>query len=290
VLNKKTKTFVFLGGGIILLGMGVLVAVYLMGQINSSILRQVSTTDQIDQNKVDVVITTRDLILGELVADSDVTTLSIPAEFVPRDTLNKTEDAINKFVTTGLVQGEMLLKHNLADPTNINHDIAYILNDSHVLFAFPARDLMSVNSVIQRGDIVDILATISIEVGKIGPIEEDQITALPERGDDEEKAETRVLTINANQAVEITALVADIIKAEEEDGRDQNLPPTRNEVKVNAYLLALPPQDALVLKHLIDTGGKFDMVLRAATSRGKFDLNPVTKEYIVELYGLGIVP
>jgi pilus assembly protein CpaB len=58
---------------------------------------------------------------------------------------------------------------------------------------------------------------------------------------------------------------------------------------VRAYLLALNPQDALVLKHLKDNGGVFDLVLRSPTSTQSFDLTPVTQEYIVELYGLEIL-
>ena len=53
-----------------------------------------------------------------------------------------------------------------------------------------------------------------------------------------------------------------------------------------ALLLALDPQDALVLKHLKDTGAIFDLVLRSPTSNLLFDLEPVTDEYLIDLYGL----
>jgi pilus assembly protein CpaB len=65
---------------------------------------------------------------------------------------------------------------------------------------------------------------------------------------------------------------------------------SRMNTKINSYLLALSPQDALVLKHLNDTGATFDFVIRAPTSTTQFDLTPVTAEYIVELYGLEILP
>jgi pilus assembly protein CpaB len=51
-------------------------------------------------------------------------------------------------------------------------------------------------------------------------------------------------------------------------------------------MLALAPQDALVLKHLKDTGAIFDLVLRAPTSTELFDLTPVTSQYISERYQL----
>jgi hypothetical protein len=58
--------------------------------------------------------------------------------------------------------------------------------------------------------------------------------------------------------------------------------------RVRAYLLALSPQDALILKHLQDTGAKFDLVLRAPTSIELFDLTPVIPDYLVDRYELEI--
>jgi len=275
--------------GIILVGVGLIIALRLNQQSLTRADKNADGANAEETPQVNVVVTTHDLFLGDFLGPEDLAVVTMPSEFVPRNAVTSIDDAANRFVKTDMVQGEMILKHNLADPTNINHDIAYILSDSHVLFAFPADDLMSVNSVIQRGDIVDILATISIDVSKIGAVEgEEQVSPVAEEGSTQEK-EVHIITMDAYQAVEITALVADIVKVEGEE-TDPAASPDRGNVKVRAYLLALPPQDALLLKHLVDTGATFDMVLRAPTSRGNFDLIPVTKEYIVELYGLGIVP
>ena len=287
-MNKQTKIILFALIGIILVGVGLIVALRLNQQLLIRADRDADGANEEETPQVSVVVTTHDLFLGDFLGTEDLATVSMPSEFVPRNAVTSIDDAVNRFVKTDMVQGEMILKHNLADPTNINHDIAYILSDSHVLFAFPADDLMSVNSVIQRGDIVDILATISIDVSRIGAVEgEEQVSPVAE--EDEEEKEVHIITMDAYQAVEITALVADIVEVEGEEV-DPAASPDRGEITVRAYLLALPPQDALLLKHLVDTGATFDMVLRAPTSRGNFDLIPVTKEYIVELYGLGIVP
>jgi len=288
-LNKQTKIILFALIGIILVGVGLIIALRLNQQSLTRADKNADGANAEETPQVSVVVTTHDLFLGDFLGPEDLAVVTMPSEFVPRNAVTSIDDAANRFVKTDMVQGEMVLKHNLADPTNINHDIAYILSDNHVLFAFPADDLMSVNSVIQRGDIVDILATISIDVSKIGAVEgEEQVSPVAEEGSTQEK-EVHIITMDAYQAVEITALVADIVKVEGEE-TDPAASPDRGNVKVRAYLLALPPQDALLLKHLVDTGATFDMVLRAPTSRGNFDLIPVTKEYIVELYGLGIVP
>ena len=99
------------------------------------------------------------------------------------------------------------------------------------------------------------------------------------------------------QAQQISAVIADIqyeqgnytgvpLGNEEEIIASEEPPPA--DIKVRAYLLILNPQDALVLKQLIDIGGIFDMVLRAPSSDRLFDLQPVMSEYLIDRYQLEI--
>jgi pilus assembly protein CpaB len=53
-------------------------------------------------------------------------------------------------------------------------------------------------------------------------------------------------------------------------------------------LLALNPQDALLLKHLVDTGATFDIVLRSPNSTQLFELEPIISEYLIDKYQLDI--
>ena len=151
--------------------------------------------------------------------------------------------------------------------------------------AFPADDLMSRESMVQRGDVVDIFATFQEKVKTIG--ETTTTTGEPA------EPEMRTFTVDTMQKVSVTAMVLDVIEQEGNaaplpgDGGEQAPPP---ETRIKAYLLALNPQDALILKHLKDTEAIFDIVLRAPTSTAQFGLTPVTEEYIVEYYGLEILP
>jgi hypothetical protein len=96
--------------------------------------------------------------------------------------------------------------------------------------------------------------------------------------------------------VEITAMVVDVITEEQSQTSPVSLPdqgtpqpqptPQPSQIRIRAYLLALLPQDALVLKHLKDQGAIFDIVLRAPTSNQLFDLSPVTSEYLMDRYEL----
>jgi len=97
--------------------------------------------------------------------------------------------------------------------------------------------------------------------------------------------------------VEITATIVEV--ASTNQGGNQGQPivnqegtpvptptPSPSQRNTVALLLALDPQDALVLKHLKDTNAIFDLVLRSPTSNLVFELEPVTPEYLVDLFGL----
>ncbi|MCK4725911.1 MAG: hypothetical protein KAT29_08910, partial [Anaerolineales bacterium] len=165
----------------------------------------------------------------------------------------------------------------------------FILDEYQVLMAFPASDLMSSLSVIQRGDLIDILVTRSQEAPK-EPEEEADIGVVTE----EEERVTETFTFDAMQRLEVTALVVDIIEEQQQQqqpaipGVEQQdaPPPPEPAYKIRAYLFALVPQDALVLKHLKDTGATFDFVLRSPTSSQLFELSPVTSEYLNDRYEL----
>lgn len=231
--------------------------------------------------KTAVVVVTRDLALGDTIARTDVELVSVPVEIAPRTAIANIEEVVGKIIKTDLVQVEMVLSHNLADPTNNNNDLSFILSEDHVLMAFPADDLMSRESMVQRGDIVDIFATFKQKVKTVGEIT--TTTGEPQ------EPETRNFTVDSLQKVGVTALVLEVIDKNTDTGltQDQN---NQTAYRIRAYLLALNPRDALILKHLKDTGAIFDIVLRAPTSTVKFDLTPVTEEYIIEFYGLEILP
>jgi len=284
-LSNKAKVFMIVIAGLILVAVGVFASILLIQRYQAS---QVPVNVEEETVKTTVVVLTRDLSLGDRIETGDVELASVPVEIAPRDVLSTLDAAVGKMVKTDMIQGEMVLLHNLADPTNNIGDISFILSDDHILMAFPADDLMSRNSMIQRGDIIDIFATFDEEVQTVGD--------TPAVTDQENEPQTRTFTVDTMQKVSVTALVVDVIENQSNtntdanllQGSDQSTPTQRGTIE--AYLFALSPQDALILKHLKDTNATFDIVLRAPTSTMQFELTPVTAEYIVEFYGLEILP
>lgn len=270
-MSSRSRAILIVLAGVVLVVVGIAASMLLIQRINQ---RNQAAQEQAQAVKTPVVVMTRDMRLGDRIAAGDVSVTEMPVDVIPRDAVTTVDGAVGKFLTADMVQGEMLLQHNLADPTNNNHDLSFILADDHVLMAFPPMDLMSSENIIQRGDVVDLFATFQEAVKSVG-----DTTQVTTTGNEEPVM--RTFTVDAFQKISITALVMDVVK----DDQGQT-----TSTSISSYLLALNPQDALVLKHLKDMGANFDIVLRAPTSTTQFDLTPVTEEYIIELYGLEILP
>jgi pilus assembly protein CpaB len=277
-LNNKLRGILLLLVGFILISAGI-VAVYLLTQ-QIIVPRILPISEQKVKSKVVIVL--HDKALGDLLKPEDLSTLEVPAEMIPRDAVKTVEEAVNRYVKTDLVQGEIVLQHNLADPTNINHDLAFILSQEHVLMAFDSKDVMTNQGIVKRGDIIDILVSRSSEA-KVQPKAGE---APPAEG---EAKTTAMFSFDAFQNVGVTALVMDVAQDKNTTTEVKKEAASTRDIVIRSYLFAMKPQDALTLKYLKDTGAVFDIVLRAPTSTQKFELTPVTEEYITELYGLEIL-
>jgi len=281
-LSNKNKAVFIIVVGLILVVIGIFASILLVNRYRAN---QAPVAVAEETVKTTVVVLTRDLFLGDKIAATDVELASVPVEVAPRNAIDTLEEVVGKMIKTDLVQGEMVLSHNLVDPTNNINDLGFILGEEHVLIAFPAGDLMSLESMVQRGDIVDIFATFKEEVKAIG----ETTTTTGESAE----PEMRTFTVDTFQKVGVTALVVEVIEQESNTGLiqgDTNQTTAKPKPRIRAYLLAMKPQDALILKHLKDIDAIFDIVLRAPTSTVQFDLTPVTEEYIIEFYGLEILP
>jgi Flp pilus assembly protein CpaB len=291
-LNRRVTTGIFIAvAGLVIAVLGVIA----IRQIVSQALAPPPVPTPQARAAEAVVVVTHDMVIGDILQADDLTTVDIPVELIPRNALKDELEVIGRITKVALVDGEMVLRHHLADPTNVSHDLAFVLDDDQVLLAFPANDLMSGLNIIQRGDLVDIF--ISLE--KAAPLLDAEEAESEEEILIEERQEaprvSRLFTFDAMQALEMTAIIAEIQYEENQTlgplGAEESSETTRqpSSVRVRAYLLALSPQDALVLKHLKDIGANIDFVLRSAAPPIYFDLDPVFDEYIVEKYQLEVI-
>lgn len=267
--------------GVGLIGLGILAINTVLRQ---SFAQPAQPTPVVEAT-TDIIITTHDLAVGAVINREDVQIATVPVSLVPRDALLTIESALGKIAIAHLIAGEMVLQHHLADPTNISHDVGYIIADDQVLMAFPSTDLMSSLSILQRGDTVDIFASMTVAVTPTNTTPGVSTSAQ------QEQQITRMFTFDAFQRVKISAIVADVIAQEGTTAPTQGgaqPTPSPSNLRFRAYLLALNSQDALVLKHMRDAGAIFDIVLRSPTSNELFDVSPVTVDYLLQRFKLQI--
>lgn len=278
--------------GVILALGGLVLAIFGIWFV-SLVLRQLTApapaATQAPAITIPVLVTTRALPVRHLLTADDVTVVNMPVEYAPLEAVSAVEDAVGTISKIPMASGEIVMRQHLADPTNISRDLAFIIEEDQVVMAFPARDLMSQVNVLQAGDLVDIL--VSLEV----PVLPDSQTGLAPADNQAAEAEEDLFTFSALQRVTIQAIVVEITRertASTTTTRATNATPqptatpAPSEIEAQAILLALAPQDALVLKHLVDDGGIVDIVLRAPTADQVFELDPVTSEYLKDRYEL----
>jgi pilus assembly protein CpaB len=214
-----------------------------------------------------VVIVVQNVPARTRIQPQHVELAEMPISAIPANAVRSLDAAVGKVTTSPLVAGEFLIEPRLADLETRGPEVAFELEPGKVIMAFPAGDLMSRSNILKPGDKVDVLVTIRLSQ----PAEQDpqQVEQVP-------------FTFASLQRVTISA----VVMPPEAFGPPQNRAP-RERPRPEAILLALDPQDALLLKHLKDTGGIFDIVLRAPEDEADFETTPVDPSYLQQHYGLG---
>lgn len=249
-------------GGCLWLLVGLFLAIVAGGLAFTAMLRATSAepADQAEP-RAPAVIVARDVPPRTELTAEDLITKEIPLSAIPENAIRDQEAAIGKVTTSQLIAGEILLEPRIAEPGQRGAQINFEIKSGQVVMAYPAADLMSATGILQPGDVIDFLYTIQVE----------QTTAA-EGTSSETTAHT--VTFWSLQQVAITAVVLPSDAEGQTRGRPQS------------YLLALDPQDALVLKHFKDTGATVDIVLRAREDETEFETQPVNPSYIEKTFEL----
>ena len=278
-MSKRARIGIWIVGiGLVLAVLGILVT----GRFFRQTLASAAVVTQSPAETEPVVVAARGVAMGTVLQADDLRLAEMPAGFVPEGSLSSLESAVGRFAKVDFVAGETIFPQKLADPTNQNHDVGFALQQDEVLIAFPASDLISTLSFLKQGDVVDIFATIE-DTAPAGDTE--PAVQATEQPDDSTR---RMLTFDSMQRVQLTAMIVEVEENEQpavplNTGAPESQAKSSN-AKVRSYLLALKPQDALVLKYLKDTGAIFDIALRPPNAEQLYDLQPVTKEYVQDRY------
>ncbi len=217
-----------------------------------------------EEPEVEVAFATRFIDIRELLQSGDVEMRPAPADIVPENAIRDPHSVVGQLAVVPLSPGEMILTSHVISPTITGGRISFTMDENHVAMAFPASDLMSRNNLLKPGDHVDLLFTIEVVV-------------------EDETGGGGTVTFNSLQNLEIASIVH-AAQPEQAPGQAQSQP----QGAPLAIIFALEPQDALVLKHLKDTGGIVDIVLRAPGVDELFRTQPVHMRYLIDRYQLRI--
>lgn len=216
-----------------------------------------------------VVIVARDVPPRTELQPEDMIAKELPMSAIPDNAVRDQQEAVGKITTSQLIAGEILLEPRIAEPGVPGPQVSFKIEPGKVVMAFPADDLMSRVGILQPGDIVDFLYSIRVTTKSV---------SVGSEGVESQEEETTI-TFWTLQKVPITAVV---LPPEARVPDDQGQAARQPE----AILLALEPQDALLLKHLKDVDGIVDIVLRAREDDTEYETEPVTPLYLDDQFGL----
>ena len=213
---------------------------------------------------VPVVVAAQAVKVRSPLTEKDVVIRRMPVNAVPEGALRDVRSAVGKVITTDLYPGEAIVQQRLADPNSKSGDgrMALMVAANEVLMAFPASDLMSKVGMLKPGDHVDMFFSLKF------PSNRGLGVAGAGAKDDE------MATFNALPNVVLSAIVAGNAPAAA----------SGSQPSPQAILLAVSPQDALVLKYVKDAGGSLDMVLRAPGAEQPIATEPVDVDYLIRRY------
>jgi len=225
---------------------------------------------QLTQTKP-VIVATQDMSRGTVIDKTMVAVRDVPADLVPEGAASTLDDVVGKMVVVDVKSGEIIVRDRLETPTNITKNFGLVIPQGMVIIALPADDLINQVGVLQPGDHVDILFSLPYGAGEA----------------------TELVSLDALQDVAIQAIVVppEARISEKvagglgvEGGQSGGILPTATK----AILVAVSPQDALILKYLKDAGAVLDYALRSPDDTSKPLLDSVTLQYLIDTYGLDI--
>jgi Flp pilus assembly protein CpaB len=170
--------------------------------------------------------------------------------------------------------GEVILEQRLLDPNveSPNARLALVMAEDEVLMAFPAGDLINQLNVLKSGDHVDFHFTYALPIDRETGMLPFQQPTTPGEGETAESEPSETVTFSLLQNITL----ASVLRARDEEGQETGEP--------QGLLLAVSPQEALVLKYMKDIGATVDLVLRSPGAEGEFPVETVDLDYIINGY------
>ena len=229
--------------------------------------------EEAEVEKQAVVVARNPIAVNDVIRIDNVTLQE--RDDIPSGAAVAPKDVEGGVALRNIAQGEPILMQDIYLPGG---DVVDILEDK-VAVALPANDILSKWGAILPGDHVDVL--ISMDVILETPMYpwdlrtvEDLALYGIER--DQSMDEVSVLTLQNLEVIQI------IEEPSPEGEQDPENPVPRN----RALILKADPQDAVVLKYLLDVVGSVTLAKRSPENEALFNVQPVNINYLMLRYGI----
>ena len=247
-MSRRKGWLFFVLGLVLALGAGALVFVVL-----SQAQERTPTAAPPPPPSMQLPVAARPLDPGVTLGPSDYVMVNYPLDLVPLSAITQTADLDNQFLVGAVGQGETFRKDLFLGSQG--QTISQQIPAGKVLFAFPIVDLLSKNNLIQDGDHIDLMLTITPKV-----------------------ADGQV----ANQATGFTLQNIEVFKVLR-SAAEQN----KQAGDPIALLCSVSPQDAVLIKSVKDSGGTIDVTLRSPADQKPFeDVPPINQSQLIDKYKL----
>jgi pilus assembly protein CpaB len=195
-----------------------------------------------------VVVARQDIPERTLITASNMDSLlavrELPAELAPTSALTQPTEAIGKSTITRLVGREVVTADRLASPEGAGARVSALIPNDHVALTIPASERAIIPTGVQPGDRVDVIITWS------------------------RTGEDQVVTHDLLQDIRVFAV-----------GQPQvGTSPVASGPGLPSITLVVDFQQAVILEHVLRTGGSAALALRRFDQFGGVTTEPMTND------------
>jgi Flp pilus assembly protein CpaB len=254
---------------------GALVFAGLAGVLTFGLLQQKAPAAGKNLNTRPVVVAVVDIPFRRSVSDAEVTVRELPIESIPEGAATTLDQVVGKMSTVDVFANQPLLVQQMVTPDVVTQQVALSVPKGKIVTAVPTESKLISNRLIRPCDRIDVLATFEIEV-----MREQGGGPMPE-------------SVGLLQNLEVHAIIlpvtaidegADAVKGTKEGGVFRTA-----DKEGQSVLLAVDPQDALTIRHILDVGGELDLALRGPGDETVAAIEAVDQFYLAERYNIELV-
>ncbi len=207
-----------------------------------------------------------------------------PEAYIPPGAYSDSSSLAGKLAIQPIYQGQIILPQMVLDKTQVKENrsnASFLVPDGKVAVAFPLSSLTGVAGAIQNGDTVDILLTLTPEVGT------QPITPTARLASSGTTPVTLGQGLSVSQLMLQDVLVLNV-GGWPVAGADKASGDKATTAAANIITFALTPQDALALKSAREQG-QIELALRKAGDHGQFTTEPVNLQYLNKRFNFNLI-